>query len=64
MDRYEEIDAFYNDISNLINRYKAKFDIDIYTIVGVLEDKKISMMLGDELVDFSSDDDLLEEEDE
>ena len=64
MDRYEQIDAFYNDISNLINRYKAEFDIDIYTIVGVLEDKKISMMLGDELVDFSSDDDLLEEEDE
>ena len=64
MDRYEQIDAFYNDISNLINRYKAEFDIDIYTIVGVLEDKKISMMLGDELVDFSSDDDILEEEDE
>ena len=64
MDRYEQIDAFYNDISNLINRYKAEFDIDIYTIVGVFEDKKISMMLGDELVDFSSDDDLLEEEDE
>ena len=64
MDKYEQIDAFHYDLTNLINRYKAEFDIDLHTIVGVLEDKKISMLLGDDLVDFSADDDLLEEEDE
>jgi hypothetical protein len=64
MNKYEQIDAFHYDLTNLINRYKAEFDIDLHTIVGVLEDKKISMLLGEDLVDFSADDDLLEEEDE
>ena len=42
MNTYEQIDAFHYDLTNLINRYKAEFDIDLHTIVGVLEDKKIT----------------------
>lgn len=64
MDKHEQIDALHYDLTNLIYRYKAEFDLDLHTIVGVLEDKKISMLLGDEFVDFTADDDLLEEEDE
>ena len=64
MDRYEQIDAFYNDLGKLINRYKAEFDIDMYTIVGVIEDKKISLLLGEESVEFEADEDILDIDDE
>lgn len=64
MDRYEQIDAFYSDLGKLINRYKAEFDIDMYTIVGVIEDKKISLLLGEESVEFEADEDILDIDDE
>ena len=64
MDRYEQIDAFAGDLSKLIKRYNAEFDIDLYTIVGVLEDKKIGLLLGEESVEFEADEDILDIDDE
>ena len=64
MNKYEQIDAFHYELTNLINRYNAEFDIDMHTIVGVLEDKKISLLLGEESVEFSADDDILDIDDE
>lgn len=64
MNKYEQIDAFYNDLSALVKRYNAEFDIDMHTIVGVLEDKKIGLLLGEESVEFSADEDILDTDDE
>lgn len=64
MNKYEQIDAFYNDLSALVKRYNAEFDIDMHTIVGVLEDKKIGLILGEESVEFSADEDILDTDDE
>lgn len=64
MNRYEQIDAFYNDLTALVKRYNAEFDIDMYTIVGVLEDKKMNLLLGEEAVEFSADEDILDGDDE
>jgi hypothetical protein len=64
MNRHEQIDAFYNDLSALVKRYNAEFDIDMYTIVGVLEDKKVGLLLGEESVEFSADEDILDTDDE
>ena len=64
MNRYEQIDAFYGDLGKLIDRYKAEFDIDIYTIVGVLEDKKMDLLIGEETVEFEADEDILDVDDD
>jgi len=64
MNKYEQIDAFYNDLTALVKRYNAEFDIDMHTIVGVLEDKKISLLLGEESVEFTADEDILDTDDE
>ena len=64
MNKYEQIDAFSGDLSKLIKRYNAEFDIDMHTIVGVLEDKKIGLLLGEETVEFEADDDILDVDDD
>lgn len=64
MNRHEQIDAFYNDLTALVKRYTAEFDIDMYTIVGVLEDKKVGLLLGEESVEFLADEDILDTDDE
>jgi hypothetical protein len=62
MNKHEQIDAFYGDLDKLIDRYKAEFDIDVYSIVGILEDKKLSLLLGEDTVSFESDNELLDDE--
>ena len=64
VNRHEQIDAFYGDLTKLIKRYGAEFDLDMYTIVGVLEDKKIDLLLGEETVEFEADEDILDIDDD
>jgi len=45
MDHLEQTVAFSNALHKLINRYMAEFDLSRHAIVGVLEDKKLSMLL-------------------
>ena len=45
MDHLEQTVAFSNALHKLINRYTAEFDLSRHAIGGVLEDKKLSMLL-------------------
>ena len=68
MDHKQQTVAFSNALHNLIDRYTAEFDLSIHAIVGVLEDKKLSMLLEHgvsfEEVDLEDlDDDLLSDSD-
>jgi hypothetical protein len=72
MKQNEQIDSLTMSIDSLVDRYIAEFDLPIATIIGVLEEKKVELVLGggvhfesdmdqsepDELTD-STDDDLL-----
>ena len=68
MDHKEQTLAFSNALHKLIDRYTAEFDLSMHAIVGVLEDKKLSMLLEHgvsfEEVDLEDlDDDLLSDGD-
>ena len=43
MDYNEQSDAFYNDITKLVNRYKTEFDLTYMQLVGVLEMYKLEL---------------------
>lgn len=45
MDHQEQTVAFSNALHKLIKRYMAEFDLSRHAIVGVMEDKKLSMLL-------------------
>ena len=56
MDFYEQTDAFTFELDNLIERYMREFDINAYTIIGVMESKQKELIdRGD--VEFTQDDD-------
>tara|TARA_Y100000592_G_C5276050_1_gene224120 strand:- start:84 stop:311 length:228 start_codon:yes stop_codon:yes gene_type:complete len=68
----EQTDAFNGELGALIVRFMNEFDINAHTIVGVLEEKKIDLLNGGDMlfelddmdsleddVDFLEDDDLL-----
>ena len=40
MDFYEQTDSFRFDLDNLCDKYLQEFDINTFTIVGALEEKK------------------------
>jgi len=44
MDFYEQTDAFTFELDSLVDRYMRDFDINIYTIVGVLEAKQKELL--------------------
>ena len=62
----EQTDALTMEIGTLITRYTKEFDLNIQTIVGILEEKKWDLLEGGttffELDDdfFDDDDDLLD----
>ena len=62
MNRHEQIDAFRQELCNTITRFRQEFDLDLNTIVGVMEDEKLELLLAGG-VGFESDMDLDEEED-
>ena len=41
----DQADAFYIELSNLINRFTDEFDLNLYTIVGVMDAKKMEVMM-------------------
>ena len=60
MNNHEQTDAFTFALDNLVDRYIAEFDLGLHTIVGVLEDKKIDLLIGKDIY-FQSDDDSEED---
>jgi len=67
MKNHEQIDAFTIAVDKVIMRYIAEFDIGVHAIVGVLEEKKIDLLLNygvDFLADDELDDEINEEEDD
>lgn len=41
----DQADAFYIELSNLINRFTDEFDLNLYTVVGVMDAKKMEVMM-------------------
>jgi len=41
----EQTDAFTGALDNLIDKFSREFDLNVQTIVGVLEDKKLELLL-------------------
>jgi len=56
MDFDEQTDAFTFEVDNLVERYLNDFDINLFTIVGVLEAKQ-QELLNRGNIDFQVDDD-------
>jgi hypothetical protein len=63
MEENEQVDAFAAAMDKVIMRYIAEFDIGIHAIVGVLEEKKIDLLLNYG-VEFIADEALEEELDD
>ena len=62
MNRHEQIDAFRIELGSLVSRFRAEFDLDLHTIIGVIEDEKMELLLGG--VGFDSDIDLDDDSEE
>ena len=61
MNYNEQTDAFDFELDNLIKRFRDEFDVNTYTIAGVLEAKKMDILL--EIgVDFTGDTDILDDD--
>lgn len=41
----EQTDAFTGALDNVIDQFMKEFDLNVQTIVGVLEDKKLELLL-------------------
>tara|TARA_R110002110_G_scaffold120542_1_gene295792 strand:+ start:199 stop:405 length:207 start_codon:yes stop_codon:yes gene_type:complete len=63
MDYNEQTDALVMELDNLISRFGDEFDINNYTMIGVLEAKKMELLLDND-VEFLGDPDLLDEDPE
>ena len=53
----EQTDAFIFELDNLVKRFKDEFDVNTYTIAGVLEAKKQDVLL-EMGIDFTGDGEL------
>lgn len=62
MNHNEQTDAFTFELTNLITRFVNEFDINIHTIVGVLEDVKFDILVGKD-IEFEVDDSGLSDDD-
>lgn len=63
MKDHEQTDAFTFALDNLIDRYLAEFDLGVHTIVGVMEDKKLDLLLGKD-IHFQQEEDTEEDSEE
>lgn len=61
MNKEQQIDIFQQELAKMVHRFRSEFELDLHTIVGVLEDEKMELLLGGG-VGFESDIDLEEEE--
>lgn len=50
METHEQTDAFSFELDNLVDRFLAEFDIGVHTIVGVMEDKKLDLLMGKDII--------------
>lgn len=62
MNKEEQIDIFQHELAKMIHRFRSEFELDLHTIVGVLEEEKMELLLNGGVV-FGSDIDL-EDDDE
>jgi hypothetical protein len=60
MEHHEQVDAFSFELDNLVDRFLIEFDVGIHAIVGVLEDKKLDLLVGKD-VEFNLDDEAEED---
>ena len=63
MDINEQTDAFLFELQNVVNRFRAEYDLNHATIIGTLEILKIDY-LTEATVSFDCDIDLEEDEEE
>ena len=49
MEHHEQVDAFTFELDNLVQRFLEEFDVGVHAIVGVLEDKKLDLLIGKEV---------------
>lgn len=61
MDNNEQSDAFMHELDNLISRFQSEFDLNIYTLAGILEAKKTELFIEVD-VDFEEDMDINDED--
>lgn len=61
MNREQQIDIFQQELAKMVHRFRSEFELDLHTIVGVLEDEKMELLLGGG-VGFESEIDLEDEE--
>tara|TARA_R110002110_G_scaffold267915_1_gene483768 strand:+ start:61 stop:264 length:204 start_codon:yes stop_codon:yes gene_type:complete len=59
----EQTDALAMELGSLITRYIKEFDLNIQTIVGVLEEQKFDLLEGGTML-FEIDEDSLSEDDD
>ena len=60
MDFDEQTDAFTFELENLVERYIREFDINIYTVLGVLEAKQQELFSRGTIEFIEDDDDNLD----
>ena len=63
MEYNEQTDALAMELGSLITRYIKEFDLNIQTIVGVLEEQKFDLLEGGTML-FEIDEDSLSEDDD
>lgn len=64
MNNDEQVDALVIELDKLISRYRAEFDLGLHSIVGILEEKKMSLLLGEDMLQFESEIELDDDDDE
>lgn len=63
MNTNKQTDALVNELDNLIRRFRSEFDLNIYTITGILDAKKMELHIESD-IDFEEDMDLNDEGDD
>lgn len=54
----EQTDAFLFELQNVVNRFRAEYDLNHATIVGTLEIVKMDYLIEGDDVEFIADDDM------
>ena len=57
----EQTDAFLFELQNVVNRFRAEYDLNHATIVGTLEIVKMDYLIEGDDVEFKADDDMEDE---
>ena len=57
----EQTDAFLFELQNVVNRFRAEYDLNHATIIGTLEIVKMDYLIVGDDVEFIADDDMEDE---